>query len=74
MKVEEEGEEIDHARADDDGGSEDVGECDWPLGARGKGFRGAVRSARPTPCIRYRRAGNRISRLVRWTRLGTEIF
>jgi len=45
MEVEEEDKEIDHARADDDGGSEDVGNCDWPLGARRKRFGGAVCSA-----------------------------
>lgn len=42
MKVEEEDKEIDHAQADDDGSSDDVGECHRPLGARGNGFRGAV--------------------------------
>jgi hypothetical protein len=34
MEVEEEDKEIDHARADNDGGSEEVGEGHWPLGAR----------------------------------------
>jgi archaellum component FlaC len=42
VEVEEENKEIDHAGADDNDGSDDVGECDWPLGARGKRFREAV--------------------------------
>jgi len=42
MKFEQEDKEIDHALANDDGGSEDVGKRDWPLGARRKRFGGAV--------------------------------